>query len=839
MTHYQIEERLGGGGMGEVYRARDLRLDRDVALKFLPAHLHADSGARDLMRREARAASKLDHPNVASVHEIGETADGRLFIAMGCYRGETLDRLIARRPLDPDAASAMALQIADGLAHAHGAGIVHRDVKPTNVMVTDDGRPVVLDFGISQTATAGSATHTTSGTAAYMSPEQAQGAPTDARTDVWGLGVVFYEMLTGRRPFTGSYSAALLYAVTQEPHLPLGPKVPSTLAEIVDRCLAKDAQDRFADAGAVAHALREARGERAARAAPPLARVRAWVGTLHGGARAVLAAAVVAAFVGLGALAWWAGSALSPSASGEQRLAVLPFRTLGDHPDAESISAGLVETLSSQINQLSPGDGSLWVIPASVVSAGLTPRQAREQLGATIVVDGTVQFEDESVRVTFNLIDTSTLRQVASGRVDQSDGEALALQDRTVLQLARLLEVNVGAAGQERLLAGGTADREANALYLRGRGTLRNGEPEEAARLFRQALGRDPSFALAHAALGESLWSLYGRSGDVGLAAAAVRHSERALALDGGLAPVHVSLGVIHKGQQEFGLALDSFDRALDIDPNNVEAARLRAGVLSDQGRDAEAEAAYRAAVALRPSYWRTYNSLGIFYYLAGRNDEAVATYRQGLALAPSNPRLLNSLGAAFWEMGRFDDATGVFEQLRRVQPDHESATANLATAHFYLGRYPQAAALYAEELGRYPDRYDTRQYLGDALWWTPGRRDDARAAFRRSIRSAWAHLGVARSPEVIGTLASAYAKLGVRDSALVYLGELRSGREPDDVAAETAFAIGETYELVGDRPAARRWIQSALDRDIGRVMLDHSPWLTDVRVSLTTPTDP
>ncbi len=828
--------------MGVVYRARDLRLERDVALKFLPPRLHADGAARDRLLQEARAASVLDHPNVASVYEVGEATDGRLFIAMACYRGETLKKRVARGAMDADEATEVAVQIADGLAHAHDAGIVHRDVKPANVMVTDTGRAVVVDFGIAQTHTEGPATATTSGTAAYMSPEQASGAPTDTRTDVWGLGATLHEMLTGRRAFEGAYAGALLYAVSHEPHASLA-GVPAGLAAVVDRCLAKAPADRYPDAAAVAQALRALRGEHPPGLLPPTRRGRAvlWARRLSRPARLGLALAIVALSAVMGTVGWLTWKAFAPT--GDQHLAVLPFRTLGEDPNAASIAAGLLETLTSQISQISPGEGSFWVIPASEVIAGLTPRQAREQLGATIVVDGTIQFENGAARVTFNLIDTATLRQIASGRVDQSGRGALALQDQAVLQLARLLRINVGTQDRQRLLAGGTSDTKANALYLRGRGQLSTAQTEPevkaAADLFRQSIARDPAFALAHAALGDALWSLYGITDRVEFATDAVRHSEHALALDDGLAPVHVSLGKIYQGQQKLDLAMDSFERALDLDPANIEAARLRAIVLSDQGREAEAEAAYRAAIALRPGYWPTYNSLGVFYYNAGRNDEAVAAYRQGLELVPSNPQLLNSLGAAFWMMGRYDQATEVFERLRRVVPEHPYATVNLATIHFYLGDFAEAATLYADELTRHPEQFTTRSNLGDALWWSGGRRDQARAAYRQSIRDAWPHLSLARSPEVLGTLASAYAKLGVRDSALAYLNELRSNRRPEDTPAEDAFGIGEVYETLGDRAAARRWIQSALDRDVGQVTLENSPWLSDFRASLTNPEAP
>ena len=823
--------------MGVVYRATDLTLGRHVALKFLPPRLHADPEARERLWQEARAASALEHPNVASVYEVGEAADGRLFIAMACYDGATLKKRTAAGPLPLDEAVEIARQIAEGLASAHRAGIVHRDVKPANVMVTDEGRAIVLDFGIAQTGSDGATAGSSSGTVMYMSPEQTSGAPTDERTDVWGLGATLYEMLSGRRAFGGPYAAAARYAVAHEPHAPLD-GVPPPLAAIVDRCLAKDPADRYPDAAAVAAALRDLRGERRGPGLLPTgrrARAVLWARRLPRVAQAGLALAVVVGLVGVALLGQWAWRQVRPGVAEAQTLAVLPFTTLGGGDEAALVSAGLLETLTSQLSLIAPSDGSLGVIPASEITAELTPSQAREQLGATFVVTGTIQFAEDRTRVTLNLIDTELRRQVASRPVDHLSNGALALQDLAVRQLAQMLRMNIGLADQERLSAGRTDDAEANALYIRGRGALRNGDAEEAASLFRRAIDRDARFALAHAALGETLWDLYERTQSVDYAEQAVRASQRALELDDGLAQVHISLGIIHAGREEYAQALDALDHALDLDPSSAEAARLRAGVLADQDRDVEAEEAYLAAIALDPDSPRVYNSLGVFYYFNGRNDEAIETYQTGLNLAPYNPRLLNSLAAAYWQAGRFTEAIEVFERLRRVDPDHESATLNLATARFYLGDFAEAAALYEEQLDRHPDQYMTRQYLGDALWWAPGRRDDARAAYRQSVQSAWEHLPVARTPDVIGTLASAYAKLGIRDSSLTYLRELRSAQPPEAVPEEIALGIGEIYEILGNRSEAHRWIQSALDRGVGRVELNHSPWLADIRPSFSS----
>ena len=829
VAHYRVEERLGGGGMGVVYRARDLRLDRDVALKFLPAHLHADAGARDRLLAEARAASALDHANVATVYEVGEAADGRLFLAMACYRGETLKKKAARGPLPVEEAVGYVRQAGAGLARAHRAGIVHRDVKPANLIVTDDGVVKVLDFGV---ATAdGAAGGTTTGSAPYMSPEQAQGLPANARTDVWGLGVTLYELLAGERPFGGAFATAVLYAVLHVEPRPLGALrdgLPPGLADVVERCLAKDPADRYPDVEALREALRpfDPDAGRAGPAPPGGLRVRLRRLPLVG-----QVALAVAALVAVVALAWAGLRAGEPR---DQHLAVLPFRTVGGGAEAAVLSAGLLETVTSRLGQLEQLEGSLWVVPSSEVRAGMTPSDARDQLGATVAVDGTVQVEGGRVRLLLTLIDTETRRILASGQVDADSGSALAIQDRAVLEVARMLQVEVLPRAREMLAAGGTDDDEANALYLRGRGLLREQQSvtdvEQAARVLRQAVRRDPGFALAHAALGQALWQAYTYTSDPAQADAAVTHGERALALDPGSAPVHVALAVIYAGREEYGRALDALDRALALDPGNAEAVRRQAMVYRDQGRFEEAEAAYLRAVTLRPDYWRGYNSLGVFYYSTGRLDEAIATYKGALTVTPSNVAVLGNVGGALWASGQTEEAVAVFERILRLDPDNSAATANLATALFYQGEYARAAALYAEEQARTPDSFLAWLNLADAQWWVPGRRAEARRSYRRALAAARRQLGVARSTDAVATLAAAHARLGARDSARAYLAELTALQDPGDVDVATAFDVGATYEIVGDRDRAVRWVRSALDRGYGSLQIQRSPWLTGLR---------
>lgn len=853
ITHYQILEKLGGGGMGVVYKALDTLLERPVALKFLPAHLNTHEATRTRFIHEAKAASALDHANLGYIHEIGESDDGRLFIAMAYYRGETLKKKIEQGPLSIDEALDYAVQIADGLACAHRAGIIHRDIKPANIMVTGPTRTrdteattqqvsgsspgvvKIVDFGLAKVHDVGlTRTGARLGTVSYMSPEQGRGKEVDHRTDIWALGVVLYEMLTGERPFKGDYEAAVLYAAlnSSPPSLSsLRPDLPLSLEQVVLKCLQKEVADRYQDVELLRSDLKRIRQGASPIGATSRPRSsknwvsgRVWQRPFR---RPLLAIPLV---LGIVLLALWFSWSDVP---GQRHLAVLPFTVIGETTDAQAFSAGLLESLTSKLTQMEQYQGSLWVVPAAEVTASMTPSDARAQLGVTLVVSGSVQMQAERVRLTLNLIDTESRRQIASEQIDHRNTEALALQDEAVLMLARMLRVRLKRDEREELTAGSTEKAQANAFYLRGWGYLRNyqtvEEVELAIDLFRKAIDVDANFALAYAGLGEAYWQKFRRTDDVQWVDDAIEHSQYALRLNDRLAPVYITLGIIQSGQGHYEDALASYQQALEIDPFNAEAYRRRAIVYRRQGRLEDAEVAYERAIELKPGYWKGYNSLAVFYYLSGRYAEAIAQYEQALDLAPSNQTLLLNAGAAYWEMEELDKSVQMIEHVLQLNPDDGRAQSNLATAYFYQGRFADAARLYEGDLAQRPQNYGAQGFLADSYYWIPDR-DAATTAYRKAITLARQHLRVSDDPQVLGSLASYYARLGIRDSALVYLNQIESGLKPEQADVVQAFGVGEVYETLGEREKALRWMESALRRDYGWIQVQHSPWLQTLR---------
>ncbi len=784
--------------MGVVYRADDTRLGRSVALKFLPAELTDDPVARERFVLEARAASAIDHPHLCTVHEIDETPDGLVFICMAYVPGETLRERIARGPLPVSDALAIATQIAEGLSAAHLHGVVHRDIKPANVILTANGAVKIVDFGLATLVGRARLTRTGTamGTAAYMSPEQAQGVPVDRRTDLWSLGIVLHEMLTGRPPFVADSDQAVIHSIlngTAPPVSSLRADVPPQLDAVVARCLRRDPAERIADANELAAALRRVRASITSANVSTLTGLHpvrprprfVFLAATAFAALAVAASVALAPFAWKTVRAWYSGDGRVVA----QHIAVLPFTNVGGEPASQAFCDGLAEDLSGRLSQLERYHGSLWVVPVAELRARrvTSPGEARRIFGVNLAVTGAVRRDPDSVRLIINLVDAGQARQLASRTLDEGMDRLSRLEDGAARTLAGMLDLKLRPEAHATLRAGGTDNGEAFELYLRALGSLEGGsgapDPAAAVALLDRAVGLDPEFALAHATRGQACLGLYRTTKDPRWVAGAEASCRAALRIEPDLSAAHVTLGQLHTATGTYEKALAAFERALSLEPANPTALAGLARVHELAGRHAEAEATLRTALALKPGYWPLHASLARHYWQRGMLPEAEAEYRAVLALTPENHWAVNNLGGLLLAAGRWGEAGELFRRSVDMHPTY-AAYSNLGTIAFAGGDWTEAARLYTHALALDDRDYQVWGNLGSANHWMGGADERAREAFGRAVTLAERRLEVnPRDAEVRADIASYQAMLGHAAAARESL------RAVDDAGARRCLA--------------------------------------------------
>jgi TolB-like protein/tRNA A-37 threonylcarbamoyl transferase component Bud32 len=617
LGHFALLEKIGEGGMGRVYKARDTRLERFVAVKLLPEERLADPERRARFIQEAKAASALNHPNIITIHEIAEQ-DGQSLIVMELVEGKSLQELIPPNGMRPNEALRVAAQVADALTAAHVAGIVHRDLKPSNIMVDVNGRVKVLDFGLpklSAPSTPGAADEQTRtlamdrarteagmivGSVPYMSPEQAKGSRLlDGRSDMFSFGAVLYEMLTGRAACARTGPVSVLAAILSEQPAPLRqqrPEVPAALERVVNRCLAKDPAARYASMAEVRTELEKSQS----RHLPPAA----WVA-----AAALLLLGAAAPWIWERATLWRAHRELPA----QLQLVVLPFRNVGSDPSNQVLCEGLAETLSSTLTAMEQFHTSLLVTPASEARKFESVQQAHRNLGANLAITGSVQRDGGRIRLTANLVDARTGKQISSWVTAISDSQLSGLQDEATKHVAALLDLAMEPQEKALLAAGRTANTGAYELYLQARGYLlrydQKDNVQKAIAALRRAISEDPRFALAFSSLSEAQLHKYGAHRDFADLEEARTLGLRATELDDRIASAHANLGLVYATTGAYDSAIEEYRKALNLDLVDSAGRRGLAEALLAQGKYAEAEKAYREAVQLRPNDWLTLTS--------------------------------------------------------------------------------------------------------------------------------------------------------------------------------------------------------------------------------------
>lgn len=672
ISHYRIISRLGAGGMGVVYKARDTRLDRDVALKFLPVELSGDYGSNERFVREARAASAMNHPNVCPVFDIGETDEGRVFIVMPLYAGNTLKYRLMDGPLEATVALEVTRQVAQGLAAAHDRGIVHRDIKPDNIMVTDEGRAVILDFGLVKLVGALDLTKSgsTVGTAFYMPPEQVRAEDVDSRADLWSLGVVFYQMLSGVQPFEGDYEQAVTYAIlNHEPDFQADAIAP--YAEVLKRLLAKDRNERFSTATELIQALEpKAANQSQARSVEArsgvLDRKRTWVGI------GVVAALVTSGTIVVGLLGPRAASesGVGPeSGSFRRAIAVLPFTNLKSDPDTDFLGYAMADQVIGSLSYVR----NISVRPAGSVrvyqNQRYDARQAGRDLGVHYVVAGNYLSQADRMRLTVEMIEVASNEIIWNQPIEVRSSDVFEIQDIVARALLDRLAVSFSDDERSLMRSDVSSDPLSYEYYLR---------------------------ALSHPRTVEGN----------GLA---IELLEQSLAIDSMFAPAWSELGFRRHGLGMFGMAGPhvsrsseaAFERALELNPNLLSALADLSTYFTDAGRTDEAYELAVRAIELNPSNAMGHFARGYALRYAGVLDESERSMRMAISLDSTNTRF-RSAGITLMLVAKYEDAERAFAI------DYGSAYYHgfMGEMRLLQGRPEEAATHFRDAIGLDPSGF-------------------------------------------------------------------------------------------------------------------------------------
>ncbi|HKW61980.1 MAG TPA: protein kinase [Candidatus Acidoferrum sp.] len=729
VSHYRVLERLGGGGMGVVYKAEDTKLSRKIALKFLSDELSEDRDAVQRFQREAHAASALNHPHICTIHDIDEH-DGRQFIVMELLEGQTLKHLIGGKPLESRRVTELGAQIADALHSAHQRGVIHRDIKPANIFVTERGEAKVLDFGVAKLISPRRETAPTDvtqtrmaiGTLPYMAPEQVRGEPADARSDIWALGAVLFEMASGTPPFRAETAFELSSKILHEPFSPLPPLVPVQLRAVIEKCLQKEPARRHQGANEVRASL----ASMLTGATAPWATLRyrfmrrRWVAV----AACLIVVAVASIWVNLNRL-----RSLFVRAPHVQSLAVLPFANLSGNSEQDYLADGVHEALLIDLSKLA---GLRRVTGRSSVmryqKADKPPSQIARELGVDALVTGSVLRSGDRVQIIAHLINGTTEQEIWADRFERDLRDLLSLQRDIVTAITRNIQLGLTTDEQRLLAQTPSLNSEAYEAYLKGRFFVSKGTPEGFERGFaylHEAISKEPTNALAYSRL-------------------ALAYTEAG----------HETL------PDAFAQAKSAALKALELDPNSAEAYEVLAEtkLYNDWDDWPGAEQNLQRALKLNPRLPAAHRNYSWYLHLMGRSDQALAEMHEAIEIDPMSPLMHEDLGYQFWDLHQEQKALDEQRRALEIDPSFPLAYWVLASIHGEMGRYAEAIA--ASEKAAQGDP-ELRWLL--ALSY-------ARAGRKNAAISLAAEVKKQPSPMSEFGLATFYAAIGSRDEAFAWL---------------------------------------------------------------------
>lgn len=801
---YRIEKLLGAGGMGKVYKAYDKVISRTVALKTLQPELVTDPTVIQRFKQELLLASKISHKNILRIHDLNEF-EGTNYITMAFIEGKDLNQLLKEEgPLPLERTLKIVRQLCEALDAAHAEGVVHRDFKPHNVLVGKDDHAYVSDFGLATSLESAQMGMTRSGvvvgTPRYMSPEQVEGTPVDSRSDIYSLGLVFYEMATGQVPFTGESTWQVMYQRVRD--VPknvkeFNPALPDYVAGVIMHCLEKDPATRYQSAAEILADLNANHGpslstsalstSRTVQITLPVVEKRWWYAAATGVVLLVVLFFAIPktrhwVFAAHNAAGSEAGKGEATPVAQEKFVAVMPFRVLGDQSSLGYVADGLVEATSAKLFQLK--DLRLASATAAAKTDPSTPlKEVAKQLGVNLIVRGTVQGAGDNLRVTVSLDNVAENKLVWTQEFAGVRGDLLTMEDQIYARLVDALALKPSNEELAHATSHPTENVEAYDLYLKGRGAMRGqqavGNIKKAIGFYEQALKKDEKFALAYAGIADATVVLYQENKDSLLAQKALGAAQQAQRLNDTLPEVHFSLGNVYNASGKTVEATAELKRALELAPNSDDGYRGLGKAYLTLGQKDQALQAYQKAVDINPYYWFNYNALGQAYSRFGEYDQALQAFRHVIDLEPENSFGYLNSGVTYFEQGKYEECLPFLQKALQLQPD-DKTYSNLGTAYFYLKRYNESVSMFQKAVELNPSAERFTGNLADAYRWS-GQPEKANETYDKAIALAFKELAVnPRDSDTMESLALYYAKKGVPTQALTFIQHARSINSKD-----------------------------------------------------------
>ena len=851
---YRIDALLGQGGMGRVYKAYDKELDRTVAIKVVREGAIGQADALKRFKQELVLASKISHKNILRIHDMGDVG-GLRFISMAFVEGQDLQHIIHDNPKMPmDRILNFARQIAEALAAAHAEGVVHRDLKPQNLLVDKNDQIFVCDFGLAKSFEEGAIGMTRTGaflgTPRYMSPEQVEGKPADNRADLYSYGLILYEMVTGDVPFTGESTLKVMYQRIQEkPKSPklIKPDLPNWLVRIIMRCLERNPDDRYQNAYEILADLqgslsgagnsrvgmsRIGSGSQSVVIQIPEFASRRWVWVVAGvvALLAILFAIPPIRHLIPGFHVEETGSAKSgiPPLSSGRYVAVLPLQVLGDQSQLGFLAQGIEEALSAKLFQLNGVH-----VTSSDAAAKVDQKQSLQKiarnLGANMLVQGMIQGNGDKIRIILNLENVAEGKRVWSQQFDGVAADLFTLEDQIYNRVVSAMDVTPTTEETAKAEARPTDNIAAYDLYLRGRNSMRGHEEKNvstALDFFNQALKQDPRFALAYTGLADASLRMYDLKKDSFWTQKALSAAQQAQQLNDNLPEVHSTLGSVYSATGKYAEATAELRRAISLAPSSDEAYRRLGSVYVASGQGKQGIEAFQKAVELNPYFWQNQNLLGDAYNRTADYAQALEAFKQVTVLEPDIDAGYENMGNVYLTQGKYEESIPYFQKALQIEP-YFSTYSNLGTAYFFLKQYPNAIAMFEKAVALSPNDTTMVVNLADAYRYA-GQQDKARDTYQQAISVGFKGLQTnPKDTEIMAQVALSYAKIGNAAQAQEFIKRARAV-EPSNV--NYIYDEAEIQALSGKASEALKSLQEALEKHYPAEFAEGDPELGSIQ---------